>query len=333
MHDLRETIKDNGLSSMNTDFAVVRLAHVSCMRGLTRQSAPLIMRLMERRAQAGLPIWCFDEEVAQVLGITMVRLVAAYLEDPRVPISKANEATDLFIRSISEFPRMASVCAILPLIAAVRTQSTNPSFEPAKRSSGLPPRADMKASGMCASAHRQWRVEYLLATGAEDDAIELAYRGRSESPCQQTCAFAPHSMNAWLLEPLVRRNRYDDAKALSDCLTSALTPRVLYLNPMGHHIHYLALVGRFEEAARLLGTMLPLARENDASPWQRLKFYEGCSKAIELAKDAAQEEDLMTFADLSVADAYREISEQKAALKAAFLQRALCGKANFFPGL
>jgi hypothetical protein len=146
----------------------------------------------------------------------------------------------------------------------------------------------MELSGMCAAAHRQWRVEYLLGIGAEDQALELAHRGRSEKPCGGTCALAPHSMVAWLLEPLVRRERRDEARVLNDRLDALLTPSALYLDAMGCRIHYLAMENRFDEAANLVRVMMPMAREDDASPRQRLKFLEGCERAAATAAAAGE---------------------------------------------
>ena len=84
-------------------------------------------------------------------------------------------------------------------------------------------------------------------------------------------------MFAWLLEPLHRRGRKDEARVLEDRLAGLLnTAHSLYLDAMGCRIHYLALEGRFEDAGKLLQAMLPLAIDESASPWQRLKFFEGC---------------------------------------------------------
>lgn len=285
---VRKHWKEKGLHAEGGDWPLIQLAHIGVMRGLTRRVAPLVVRLLERREAEGKLKWHLEGNLIGAVGISIVRLMAAYLEDPAIPKSKARAVVDLFLRSIEAHDDLTSVRDLMPLITAARLDSPPPGFVPGKRSSKLPLRTDMASSGMCAAAHRQWRVEYLLAMGAEDEALELAHKGRGEKPCGETCAWAPHSMYAWLLEPLHRRGREDEARVLHDRLETLMIPRVLYLNAMGHRIRYLAIERRFADAGNLMRTMLPMAEEPDASPWQCLRFYEGCVKAAELI--ASQEE-------------------------------------------
>jgi hypothetical protein len=113
----------------------------------------------------------------------------------------------------------------------------------------------------------------------------------------------------------------EEAAALEDRLASLLTPRLLYLDAMGCRIRYLALVGRFEDANKLLQPMLPLARETMASPWQRLKFYEGCARALELATAVRQRDALLTISEVSPAAVEAEILAACDELRASFASR------------
>ena len=321
IESVRKALKDGGVFGEEVDWSLVRAAHIAVMRGVPRKMASLVVRLMERRAVEGKPMWQLPSSSLPVLGISLVRLLAAYLEDSSIPISQARRVAELFLRSIEPHSSLKTVGQIVPMIMAVRTDLAPTGFAPAKRRSGLPVRTEMETSGMCAAAHRQWRVEYLLATGAEDEALDLAHRGRTEKPCDATCAFAPHSMFGWLLEPLHRRGRLEEAAALEDRLASLLTPRLLYLDAMGCRIRYLALVGRFEDANKLLQPMLPLARETMASPWQRLKFYEGCARALELATTADQRLALLTIPEVSPEAVEAEILTARDELRASFASR------------
>jgi len=284
MEAVRKQWKEHGIHAKGGDWPLIQLAHIAVMRGLPRRVAPLVVRLMQQREAAGKLRWNLPDEQMGAVGISIVRLMAAYLEDPAIPVSQARAGVDLFLRSIEPYDKMKPVRALMPLIAATRL---DPPFSAStKNGSKLPLRTDMEATGMCVAAHRQWRVEYLLAMGAEDEALELAHKGRSDMPCGETCAFAPHSMYAWLLEPLHRRGRKDEARLLHDRLETLMVPRTAHLNAMGHRIHYLALEGRFEDAGHLIQQMLPMAAEPDASPWQKRKFYEGCENAMKAAEGA-----------------------------------------------
>lgn len=289
----RETMKKDGLEGANGDWIVIQLAHVAVMRGQPRKVAPLLVHLLEKREAEGRPAWNLDHSSLGAVGISMVRLMAAYLEDPAIPISKARAAAQLFLRGIEKHPTLKTVGQLMPMIMAVRTDAAPADFSASKRRSGLPLRTDMVSSGVCEATHRQWRVEYLLAMGAVDEALALAHRGRAEKPCGGTCAFAPHSMFAWLLEPLRSRGRNDEATVLEARLAGLLTPRTLYLDAMGCRIHYLALEGRFEDANAILRSMLPFANDPMASPWQRLKFYEGCTRALSVARNHQERESLL----------------------------------------
>ena len=207
------------------------------------------------------------------------------------------------------------------MILAVRTGATQEADGTRKRRSGLPLRSEMKVSGMCAAAHRQWRVEYLLAMGQEDEALELAHRGRTEKPCGGTCAFAPHSMFAWLLEPLHRRGRKDEARVLHDQLESLHTASALYLDAMGCRIHYLALEDRFEEAGKLLNMMLPIAKDEDASPRQQLKFYEACLRALDFARTRQRRLTLLAECGVDAEASHAELLARRDELRAAFAAR------------
>ena len=277
---LRTGWRKNGIHAESSDWALIQLAHIAVMRGLTRRAAPLLVRLMEKREADGKLRWNLDGGSIGAVGISMVRLMAAYLEDPEVPVHKARAAVQLFLRSIEPHDELKTVHRLMPMIMAVRCADASHGDQAGRHPAKLPLRTDMEASGMCAPAHRQWHVEYMLAVGAEAEALELAHKGRSEKPCGASCAFAPHSMYAWILEPLQRRGRGDEARVLADRLAGLVLPRLLYLDAMGCLIHYLTLEGEFAEAGRLLASMLKLAEENEASPWQRLKFYVGCAKAL-----------------------------------------------------
>lgn len=289
MEAVRKQWKDKGIHAHHGDWPLIQLAHVAVMRGLPRRVAPLVVRLMQQREAAGKLRWHLEDDQVGAVGISIVRLMAAYLEDPSVSVSEGRAAVDLFLRSIEPYDSMKSVHQLMPLIAATRLEQV--SRTPAKGTQ-LPLRTEMEATGMCVAAHRQWHVEYLLAMGAENEALELAHKGRADKPCGETCAFAPHSMYAWLLEPLNRRGRKDEARVLNDRLDMLMIPSARYLNAMGHRIRYLALEERFDDATHLMQQMLPLAREPDASSWQKLKFYEGCVRAAELAAHQAQRDSL-----------------------------------------
>ena len=84
------------------------------------------------------------------------------------------------------------------------------------------------------------------------------------------------------------RGRRDEARGLHDRLESLHSTSALYLDAMGCRIHYLSLEGRFEDAGRLMGAMLQVAAEDDASPRQRLTFYAGCMRAIAAARSCSQ---------------------------------------------
>lgn len=318
---VRKQWKENGIHAESGDWVLIQLAHVAIMRGLTRKTAPLVVRLLERREAEGKLAWHLDGSLMGAVGISIVRLMAAYLEDPAVSLGKARAAVDLFLRSIEKCDDLKTVHQLMPMILAVRT-GTAAEFAAAKRRSGLPLRAEMQTSGMCTAAHRQWRVEYLLATGEEDEALELAHRGRSDKPCGGTCAFAPHSMFAWLLEPLHRRGRKDEARVLHDRLDGLHTPRALYLDAMGCRIHYLALEGRFQEAGNLLHMMRSIAKDEDASPRQRLKFYEGCARAMELAATEEDRRKLLALDPAAAEALQRELLACRDALREAFAARA-----------
>jgi len=279
---VRRQWKEHGIHAENGDWPLIQLAHIAVMRGLTRRVAPLVARLLRRREAEGKLRWRLEHDRAGAVGISMVRLMAAHVEDPALPVSQARADAALFLRSIESCDELRPVHQLMPLITATRLDAGT--AQPLKKGGKLPLRAEMASTGICVAAHRQWHVEYLLAFGAEDEALELAHKGRSDQPCGDTCAFAPHSMYAWLLEPLRRRGRADEARVLHDRLESLMIPRLLYLNAMGHRIPYLAIEDCFEDAGRLIRQMLPLAQEPDASPWQKLKFYEGCAKALQTAR-------------------------------------------------
>jgi hypothetical protein len=321
MEAVRKQWKEHGIHAKDGDWSLIQLAHIAVMRGLPRRVAPLVVRLMQQREAAGKLRWHLEEDKVGAVGISIVRLMAAYLEDPAIPVSQARAAVALFLRSIEPYDNMKPVHDLMPLIVATRLDSPYGSAAPRKNGSKLPLRTDMEATGMCVATHRQWRVEYLLAMGAEDEALELAHKGRTDKPCGETCAFAPHSMYAWLLEPLHRRGRKDEARVLHDRLETLMVPRALYLNAMGHRIHYLALEGRFEDASHLIQQMLPMAEEPDASPWQKLKFYEGCERAVELAAHEGHSELLWGTIGASDASCAYAIHEQAAALADLFRQR------------
>lgn len=321
LEKFREALKKDGLKGPNGDWPVIQLAHVAVMRAQPRKVAPLIVRLLQKREAEGTPAWNLDDTFLGAVGISMVRLLAAYLEDPAVPVGKARAAVDLFLRGIEPYPELKTVVPLMAMISAVRTETAPDGFQPGKRSSKLPLRTEMESSGMCAAAHRQWRVEYLLAMGAEDEALELAHRGRHDKPCGGTCAFAPHTMLAWLLEPLHRRGRNDEARVLEERLAALLTPRTLYLDAMGCRIHFLALEGRFDEAGKLLQVMLPISKDDMASPWQRLKFYEGCVRATEHAKTNGQLNTLFGDSDPPAESAERELTGLRENLRLSFAQR------------
>ena len=318
---VRKAWKEKGVHAEGGDWPLIQLAHIAVMRGLTRRAAPLVVRLMERREADGKLKWHLDDGLIGAVGISIVRLMAAYIEDPSVPVGKARAAAALFLRSIAPHEALRTVHDLMALIIAARLDVPPADFTPGRRGSKLPLRTDMQASGMCAAAHRQWRVEYLLAMGAEDAALELAHKGRGEKPCGETCAFAPHSMYAWLLEPLHRRGRQDEARVLHDRLDTLMIPRVLYLNAMGHRVHYLALEGRFEEAGHLMRTMLPMAEEPDASPWQVLKFFEGCQRAIELAQTSARHGAMLAPDGRDPAASAAEVLARRDALRKLFADR------------
>lgn len=301
LNDVRKVWKEHGINTEKSDWEIIKLSHIAVMRGLTRRVTPWIVRLLERREADGKLTWHLEERVIGTIGISMVRLFAAHIEDPSVPIKKAREDVTLFLRSIEAFNDLKSVRDLMPLIEATRLDVPGETKRVSKRHSNLPLRTDMEASGMCAAAHRQWRVEYLLAMGAEEEAIELAHKGRSEQPCGNTCAFAPHSMYAWLLEPLHRLGRKDEARVLHDRLETLMVPRTLYLNAMGHRAHYLALEGRFADAIHLMRSMLPMAQQSDASPWQVRKFHEGCERALSLicASDHASSLDVADLVEVT----------------------------------
>jgi len=280
LDNVRKAWKEKGLYAENGDWEVIQLAHIAVMRGLTRRVTPWIVRLLEKREADGKLKWFLEDRVVGAVGISMVRLFAAHVEDPTIPVNKARADVALFLRSIEGLDDLKSVHDLMPMILSTRLDDPSATPPPSKRSGRLPLRTDMEASGMCPAAHRQWRVEYLLAHGAEEEALELAHKGRSEKPCGETCAFAPHSMYAWLLEPLHRRGRKDEARVLHDRLETLMVARVLYLNAMGHRIHYLTLEGRYDEAFDLMRLMLPMAQQPDASPWQVKKFHEGCERAF-----------------------------------------------------
>lgn len=275
---VRGVWKEKGIHAQDSDWELIMLAQIAVVRGLTQRVAPLVVKLMQKREADGQLRWNLEEGKLGAVGISMVRLMAAYIENPAVSVTEARETVALFLRSIDRYDDLKPVRDLMPLILATRTEVA-PTAD-TTQAHKLPLRTDMLATGMCAATHRQWRVEYLVAMGAEDAAIELAHRGRSEKPCGETCAFAPHSMYAWLLDPLHRRGREEEARVLHDRLDSLMTPRLLYLNAMGHRIHYLALTGRYTEAGSLLRVMLPMAREEEASPLQRMKFYGGCVRAL-----------------------------------------------------
>ncbi len=284
LDNVRKAWKEKGLYAENGDWEVIQLAHIAVMRGLTRRVTPWIVRLLERREADGKLGWLLEDRVVGAVGISMVRLFAAHVEDPAIPVNKARAHVALFLRSIEGLADLKSVHDLMPIILSTRLDDPSATPMSARRSARLPHRTDMEASGMCPAAHRQWRVEYLLSRGAEDEAIELAHKGRSEKPCGETCAFAPHSMYAWLLEPLHRRGRKDEARVLHDRLDTLMVARVLYLNAMGHRIHYLTLERRHDEAFSLARTMMPMAQHPEASPWQALKFHEGFERAIHLIR-------------------------------------------------
>jgi hypothetical protein len=310
---VRKVWKDKGIHADESDWELIQLAQIAVVRGLTQRAAPLVVKLMQKREADGQLRWNLDEPRIGAVGISMVRLLAAYIEDPAVSMSAARETVALFLRSIDRYDDLKPVRDLMPLILAARTEAV-PTLD-ANQARKLPLRTDMLATGMCAATHRQWRVEYLLAMGAEDEAIELAHRGRSEKPCGETCAFAPHSMYAWLLEPLHRRGREEEARVLHDRLDSLMAPRLLYLNAMGHRIHYLTLIGRLAEASALLRAMLPMARETEASPWQRLKFYQGCLRALECASNSTDR------GHLADDETVREIDDYLRMLRSAFRDR------------
>ncbi len=321
MENFRVTLKENGLHGLEVDAGIVRTSHIGIMRGRPRKVAPMLMDLLERREREGRLTWELVEG-RSLLGVTIVRLIAAYLEDPAIPVSKARAGAERFLRSIEPYPGFASVRKIMPMIMAVRTKPQPADFRAEKRRICMPSRQNIESSGMCAAAHRQWHVEYLLAEGAEDEALDMANCGRSEKPCASTCSFAPHSMNAWLLEPLHRRGAREEARLMEERLASLLSTQLRYLDPMGCRIHYLALENRFADAGKIVESMLPLAKEELASPWQRLKFYESCARALELARSNADRKALLAADGGELENLRTEIYTQRDELRAAFAKRA-----------
>jgi len=319
MEAVRQQWKEHGIHAEDGDWPLIQLAQISVLRGLTGRVAPLVVQLMERREADGKLRWNLEENLVGAVGISIVRVMAAYLEDPDIPVSRARKALDLFLRSIEPHDQIKPVRELMLLIAATRLDTDHSALR--GKSKKLPTQVERERTGMCAAAHRQWRVEYLLSMGDEEGAIEFARKGREEKPCGETCALAPHSMYAWLLEPLHRRGFEEEAKRLHERLETLMVPRVLHLNAMGHRIHYLAVAGRFEEAGHLLRSMMPMAEDPEASPWQRLQFYEGCRRALKCARKSKHGREWLEGGEPSSGDLRTETDRAAAALTRRFRNR------------
>jgi len=100
LETVRKAWKQKGLYAENGDWEVIQLAHIAVMRGLTRRVTPWIVRLLERREADGKLKWLLEDRVVGAVGISMVRLFAAHVEDRAIPVNTARADVALFLRSM-----------------------------------------------------------------------------------------------------------------------------------------------------------------------------------------------------------------------------------------
>jgi hypothetical protein len=282
---LREALKEDGIHDASVDFAMMEAAMISVRCGKSLRTAPLLIYLLRARSAAGRLRWYFDSEMSAMLGIAIVRLLAAYFEDPAVSHQEAEEAEKLFLESIEGYPCASGLSQIVPGIRAVRTQRRLDGSVAIRTRTGLPKSEEVAESGMCRAAHRQWQVEYLLACGQEEAALGLADRGSRDSACGITCGLAPHGMYAWMLAPLIRRGRVEEAQELDARLGSLLSFSPRYLDSLGCRIEFAALQGRFDDAWTMVDVSWEMAVDPEVSAWQQLKFFQRVQNAFCLANE------------------------------------------------
>jgi hypothetical protein len=67
--------------------------------------------------------------------------------------------------------------------------------------------------------------------------------------------------------------------------------------------------------------MMSMAEEPEASPWQRLQFYEGCRRALKCARKSKHGREWLEGGELSSGDLGAEIERAAAALIRQFQDR------------
>lgn len=134
----------------------------------------------------------------------------------------------------------------------------------------------------CNTAIAQIMIEALITLGEIDEAISLAKEATSLKPCLFFCDFAPKGFLARLLEPLLERGEVHLAREWEEKLASTIHSPEGALAETGYRAVYLAQYGEMDRALELLKEGLPHTKNKNVSPWKKLEFYRGASRALVL---------------------------------------------------
>jgi hypothetical protein len=96
-------------------------------------------------------------------------------------------------------------------------------------------------------------------------------------------------MYAWMLAPLFRRGRVEEAQELDARLGSLLAYSPRYLESLGCRIEFAALQGRFDDAWNLVDGSWEMAVDPEVSAWQRLRYFQKVQRAFQLAHTPSSE--------------------------------------------
>jgi hypothetical protein len=139
---------------------------------------------------------------------------------------------------------------------------------------------------LCRAATGEIIVEFLLAAGEVDRAIQFAVPAVEERPCVAPCFLAPQGLLAGMLEPLYRMGMEDRASEWHGRLAAAAPVSKMWLRHSGARCAYLSLSGDHHAAAEVREQCDCFAFDQEISSWQRMHYHRFAARSLELAREA-----------------------------------------------